>query len=267
MKRADIRRKVTTMTSIKEWREILDSLDPNQPIPAELLQDKRKGALALVERHTKKQHRAQVLKEQYEQMLRYENEAKSNGKKLIAGLDEAGRGPLAGPVVAAAAILPEDFYLPGLNDSKKIGRAQRELFFEEIMKHADVGVGIIEAEEIDQINILNASKKAMEMALTQLKSRPDHALIDAVELRIPISQKSIIKGDAKSVSIAAASIVAKVTRDRLMEQAAERFPEYGFDNHAGYGTKQHVEALHKYGPTDIHRLSFEPVKSIAAKRR
>ena len=182
---------------------------------------------------------------------------REQGFSLIAGIDEVGRGPLAGPVVASAVILPETFYLPGLNDSKKISEAKRELFYETIMEEAiAVGTGIVHNEEIDEINIYEATKKAMITAVAQLSQQPDHLLIDAMKLDLPIPQLSIIKGDAKSVSIAAASIVAKVTRDRMMKEYAKEYPHYGFDKNMGYGTSAHLDALHAYGLTPWHRKKF-----------
>lgn len=184
------------------------------------------------------------------------------GYSIIAGIDEVGRGPLAGPVVAAAVILSEDFYLPGLNDSKKLSKAKRESYYTYIKQHADIGIGIVDHKEIDQLNIYQATKKAMQMAVQSLTRTPDYLLIDAMTLPLSVPQESIIKGDTKSASIAAASIVAKVVRDRMMEQFAKKYPYYGFDQNMGYGTKEHLDGLKIYGPSDIHRLSFSPVKEI-----
>ena len=191
----------------------------------------------------------------------YENEKKlwNLGYENIAGCDEAGRGPLFGPVVAASVILPHDFVLEGLNDSKKLSEKKREEYYPVIMQKAlAVSVSIVEADEIDKINIYEASRQGMLRATNSLKVKPDYIITDAMPLDgfTSVPHEAIIKGDAKSYSIAAASIVAKVTRDRIMKQYAEIYPQYGFDKHKGYGTKEHIEAINKYGITPIHRLSF-----------
>jgi ribonuclease HII len=192
------------------------------------------------------------------QMSEYENRARAAGFSAIAGIDEAGRGPLAGPVVAAAVILPEACFLYGLNDSKKLTPKARERLYEQITQNAVAwGTGSAEPDEIDEINILNAAKRSMARAVAALDLRPDCLLIDAITIPgISIPQYPIIKGDALSVSIAAASVVAKVTRDRIMEAYDARYPEYGFAKHKGYGTREHYAALVKYGASPIHRLSF-----------
>ena len=179
------------------------------------------------------------------------------GHQRIAGVDEVGRGPLAGPVVAAAVILPVDFYHPGLTDSKQMSKKQRLAAYEHIQEVAEVAIGIVEPEEIDRINIYQASKQAMQQAVAQLT--PDALLVDAMTLDVDLPQESLIKGDARSISIAAASVVAKETRDTMMEQYAMIYPEYGFEQHAGYGTAQHLQALDRVGVTPIHRKTFKPV--------
>lgn len=194
--------------------------------------------------------------------FRYEERHWSSGVEIVAGIDEAGRGPLAGPVVAAAVVLPAGFVPGELNDSKKLSKKRREKLYEEIMSAPDVqkSVGIVEAEEIDELNILRATHRAMEKAVRGLPVVPGICLIDGLPVRhFPFPQEAIVKGDAKSVSISAASIVAKVTRDRIMEELAKQYPQYGFDRHSGYGTREHLEALKKYGPCPIHRRSFAPV--------
>lgn len=177
----------------------------------------------------------------------------------ICGIDEAGRGPLAGPVVVASVIMPQDSMIEGVNDSKKVSEKKRELLYDKIIEEAVAyGVGIVNQEEIDRINILNATKQALTMSLRELKLKPDLILVDALNnidtLQIPY--KSIIKGDAKAYSIAAASIIAKVTRDRIMRQWDEIYPQYGFIGHKGYGTKVHIEAIKQYGICPLHRKSF-----------
>ena len=187
--------------------------------------------------------------ERYTKMCAYENEAYQNGVSIIAGIDEAGRGPLAGP---------KGLYIEGLNDSKKVSEKKRDMLFELITEKAVAyGVGIVDHQCIDQINILNATKKAMKNAITALSVVPELLLIDAVVLKdVEISQNSIIKGDALSVSIAAASIIAKVTRDRIMYDYDKIYPQYLFAKHKGYGTSEHIEAIKEHSICEIHRLSF-----------
>lgn len=192
-------------------------------------------------------------------MKEFENELYESGIKYIAGIDEVGRGPLVGPVVTAAVILPRDFYDERINDSKKLTEKKRELLYDVIMENAvSVGIGISSEDVIDEINILEATKKAMIEAVNNLNVKPEHLLIDAVKLNIDIPQTSIIKGDAKSESIAAASIIAKVTRDRMMIELDKLHPEYDFKHNKGYGTKKHIEAIEKYGIIKEHRKTFAP---------
>ena len=196
--------------------------------------------------------RLNVLKE-------FENKLYSEGLKYIAGIDEAGRGPLAGPVVVGIAIMKPDSFIEGVNDSKKILEKKRELLYEQITNEAiDWAVGIVDQNEIDEINILNATKKALHMAITNLKIKPDRILVDALEHidTCGIPYTSIIKGDAKVYSISAASIIAKVTRDRMMKEYDEIYPEYGFAGHKGYGTAKHIQAIKTYGPCPLHRKTF-----------
>jgi ribonuclease HII len=191
-----------------------------------------------------------------EGMREFEN--KYSELAYIAGLDEAGRGPLAGPVVAAAVILPKDIFLPFLNDSKKVTEKRRDVLFDEIKQNAIAyGIGIASNTLIDEINILQATYEAMREAINALSTRPDILLVDAIHIPgIDIRQVGIVKGDAKSVNIAAASILAKVTRDRLMAEYDKIYPEYGFASNKGYGTAAHIAALKEYGPCEIHRKSF-----------
>ena len=192
-------------------------------------------------------------------MKEYEYSFLSKGNVVIAGVDEAGRGPLAGPVVAAAAILNVDDDFIYLNDSNKVTPKRRDILYNDIMNRTIYGIGIVSAEKIDEMNILQATYKAMRMAIDKLSKRPEVLLNDAViipGIDESIHQEKIIKGDAKSVSIAAASILAKVTRDRYMEELGEKYPEYGFKKHKGYGTKAHIEAIKKYGITPEHRKTF-----------
>jgi ribonuclease HII len=185
-----------------------------------------------------------------------------NGYRYIAGIDEAGRGPLAGPVVASAVIFDVGYYNPYIKDSKKLSPRKREKLFNEIKKDAiSIGIGIVDEEDIDKINILNATIKAMKKALLELSIKPDLLLIDGnIPLPTDIPQFNIIDGDDKILSISAASIIAKVTRDRIMDEYHKIFPQYNFSSHKGYGTKEHIIALKKYGPCKIHRKSFKGVK-------
>lgn len=203
------------------------------------------------------------MKEKEEERLKklkeMEKEFFNKGVKYIAGIDEAGRGPLAGPVVVAAVILPQDSMIEGVNDSKKISENKREKLYETIIEEAlSYGVGIIYPEEIDEINILQATKKGLTMAIKQMETKPNIIMVDALTgidtLGIPY--KSIIKGDAKCYSISAASIIAKVTRDRIMREWDRVYPQYGFAAHKGYGTAKHISAIKEYGPCPIHRRTF-----------
>ena len=197
-----------------------------------------------------------------EDLLKYEKCLYKEGYKLIAGTDEAGRGPLCGPVVAAAVILPPNYTLDGLTDSKKLSEKKRDEFYEIIKRDAiSYGIGIVDAKTIDEINIYEASKKAMLMAIDELNPKPDYVLTDAMPLGISNS-KAIIHGDALSITIAAASVLAKVTRDKMMYELDKLHPEYGFKNHKGYPTKKHLEAIKKYGILDNYRLTYKPIKNI-----
>ena len=206
-------------------------------------------------------------------LLQYERDLYEQGIELIAGVDEVGRGPLAGPVVAAAVILPRDVKLiralNGVNDSKKLTPKKRAAYYQLILTTAmSVGVGLATVAEIDELNILNATKLAMQRAISELNMEPKYLLIDYLTLDTKTPQLGIVKGDAKSLSIAAASIVAKEVRDQLMTKLGEDYPAYGFEKNAGYGTKQHKTALDEFGYIEgIHRKSFEPVKSMVAEQR
>lgn len=197
-------------------------------------------------------------------LYEYERVAKEEGYELVAGVDEAGRGPLAGPVAVAAVILPLGFYLPFLNDSKKLSEKRRETLYDMIKEHSIAySVVFVDRETIDRENIYQATQEGMYNAILKLNPAPEKVLIDAMPLdKLHIPHLSIVKGDAKSANIAAASILAKVTRDRFMKEMDAIYPEYGFKNHKGYGTKAHIEAIKKYGPCPMHRTSFEPVKSM-----
>ena len=196
-------------------------------------------------------------------LLKFETDLYSKGYKLIAGTDEAGRGPLAGPVVASAVILPPNYYLEGLNDSKKLSEKKRKVFYDIIMRDAlSVGVGIVSPKEIDEINILEASRKAMNIALDNLKVKPDYIITDAMKLDRDVPVMPIIHGDALSETIAASSVIAKVTRDRIMIELDKKYPMYGFAKHKGYPTKKHIEKIQKYGIMEEYRKTFKPVKEL-----
>lgn len=203
-----------------------------------------------------------------EDLLKYEKELYAKGFTLIAGTDEVGRGPLVGPVVAAAVILPKDYQLEGLTDSKKLTEKKRDKFYDIIMKEAiSVGVGVVDAKTIDEINILEASRLAMKKAIMDLKVKPEYVLSDAMKLNnIDIPYTDIIHGDALSLSIAAASVIAKVTRDRMMYELDLQYPLYGFAKHKGYPTKLHLQNLRKYGVLDNYRFSYKPVKEVLMEK-
>jgi len=193
-------------------------------------------------------------------LYEYEEKLYKNGCKYIAGVDEVGRGPLVGPVVSACVILPVGFIPEGLNDSKKLSEKQRDKFFDIIKDNAiAIGIGIVSPEEIDEINIYEASKKSMMIAIKDCNHKIDHVLIDAMKLQLDVPSTPIIKGDAKSISIAASSVIAKVTRDKMMYELDEKYPMYGYGNHKGYPTKKHIEAINKYGLIDGYRKTYKPV--------
>lgn len=250
-----------TIKEVKERLAMIDELD--HPLFEELILDGRAGVQAAISKR-KRELQKQVDEDlRLEKMLAYEKELYTQGIHLIAGVDEVGRGPLAGPVVAAAVILPKACKIPGLNDSKKIPKSKHKEIYEDVLQNAiAIGIGVKDNQVIDQVNIYEATKLAMMEAIGQLEPQPQHLLIDAMKLDLPIPQTSIIKGDANSLSIAAASIVAKVTRDQMMEKFDREYPGYDFAKNAGYGTANHLAGLDQLGATPIHRRSFEPVKSM-----
>ena len=252
------------MATIKEIKEQLANIQRlDDPLLTELEQDSRSGVIQAIAKRKREIQKRLDEDERLEGMLAYEKECYARGMELIAGVDEVGRGPLAGPVVAAAVILPKGCKIPGLNDSKKIPKSKHKEIYEAVLQNAiAIGIGIKDNQVIDQVNIYEATKLAMMEAIGQLEPQPQHLLIDAMKLDLPIPQTSIIKGDANSLSIAAASIVAKVTRDQMMEEFDREYPGYDFAQNAGYGTANHLDGLHQLGVTPIHRRSFEPVKSM-----
>ena len=237
-----------------ELKAALDSELPS--FITEYQTDERAGVIKLVAQAKKRLHDLELEMERIEQLKVYEKKYDDCG--YICGIDEVGRGPLAGPVVAGAVILPKDCKILYINDSKKLSAKKREELYDVIMEQAvAVGIGMASPQRIDEINILQATYEAMREAIQKLSVKPDILLNDAVTIpQVDIRQVPIIKGDAKSVSIAAASILAKVTRDRLMVQYDEIMPEYGFAKHKGYGSQEHIAALKEYGPTPIHRKTF-----------
>lgn len=261
-----LRRKTMTL-SIAQIKEILTNSEVDEHFITQLRQDDRKGVQALIKKYDREKEKQEALKVMHERMTRYERSMRDKGYRLIAGIDEVGRGPLAGPVVASAVILPESFQLLGLTDSKKLPKKKREQFAEIIKKEAIAySIQFISASEIDQINIYEATKKAMILAVKKLQTKPDVLLVDAMELPIAIAQHSLNKGDEKSISIAASSVLAKVARDEYMEQLESRYPGYGFKDHVGYGTKEHLKAVAEIGVTEEHRRSFRPIRELALEK-
>lgn len=252
---------MATIKEIKEKLALIRQLD--DPFFAELEKDGRSGVIQAVAKRKREIQKTLDEDLRLEKMLSYEKGCYEQGIDLIAGIDEVGRGPLAGPVVAAAVILPKACKIPGLNDSKKIPKSKHKKIYEAVLQEAiAIGIGVKDNQVIDQVNIYEATKLAMMEAVGQLDPQPQHLLIDAMKLDLAIPQTSIIKGDANSLSIAAASIVAKVTRDQMMEEFDREYPGYDFTQNAGYGTANHLAGLPKLGVTPIHRRSFEPVKSM-----
>ena len=206
------------------------------------------------------------MKKEVDDLYSYERELINQGISLIAGVDEVGRGPLVGPVVTSAVILPLNYKLEGLTDSKKLTEKKRDMFYDIIMHDAiSIGIGIIDAKIIDEVNIYEATKLAMKESIDKLDVKPEHVLIDAMPLDIDIPHTSIIKGDAKSLSIAAASVIAKVTRDRMMYELDKKYPMYNYKKNKGYPTKEHIEMINKYGLIDGYRLTYGPVKEYLEK--
>lgn len=249
--------------SISEIKMILKTItSENDPRLSEFEQDQRKGVQSAMAQWQKQQAKQVKLAEKYQEMSVFEEEKKAQGFQAICGIDEVGRGPLAGPVVAAAVILNDTHKILGLNDSKQLSAHKREELVTEIRKNARaIGIGEATAEEIDQLNIYQATKVAMQRAIDKLMITPDCLLIDAMVLDNGLPQEKIIKGDARSVSIAAASIIAKVYRDEWMTTYGEEYPAYGFSKNAGYGTKEHLKAIETYGILPIHRKTFAPIKN------
>ena len=248
---------------ISEVKELLAG-EPTAEQLATLKDDERSGVQKLVAAYYKRLEKAALEKERFAKMLTYEKEYYAQGVRYVAGVDEAGRGPLAGPLVIAAVILPQDVFISGLNDSKQISAVKRDKLYDEIIaKAVAIEVNVVSVSNIDKYNIYSATQRGMAEVLEHLPVRPQVALIDAMPVQVKdMETVPIVHGDALSVSIAAASIIAKVTRDRIMERLDEKFPAYGFANNKGYGSGAHMQAIAEFGATRWHRRSYEPVKSM-----
>ncbi len=246
------------MKSIAEIKNELDMCGSYDDFIAEYEADSRSGVRRLVFQAQRKKESHEAEQKRLDTITLYEKKYCNKGIEYIGGIDEVGRGPYAGPVVAACVILQKGSRIEGINDSKKLSLKKREELFDIITEKAlSIGIGMADNQEIDRLNILQATYKAMERALENMTLKPQQLLVDAVTIpNIDIPQEAIIKGDAKSISIGAASIIAKVTRDRIMTKYAEKYPEYGFEKNVGYGTREHEEAIIKHGLCPIHRRSF-----------
>ena len=249
--------------TISEIREILLG-SPSEEFLVELELDQRVAVKKLLQAYHKRIEKAALERERFHKMLSYERQYYDEGAKLIAGVDEAGRGPLAGPLVIAAVVMPQEFFISGLNDSKQISASKRDKLYDEILQKAlSVSVNIVSISNIDELNIYRATQQGMAEVLLHLDKQPDVALIDAMPVEAgDIKTVSLVHGDALSASIAAASIIAKVTRDRIMEKLDTLYPAYKFANNKGYGSKDHRQAIDQDGVTEWHRRSYEPVKSL-----
>jgi ribonuclease HII len=250
--------------TILQIKQLLEKEKLQEKEIAVLKKDHRKGVQLLIQSYEKRKRKETELKKRFIKMCHYENSAYKNGCQFIAGTDEAGRGPLAGPIVAASVILPANFRLLGLNDSKQLNEETKKYFFSVIKQEAvSYGISVISSEVIDKLNIYEATKLAMRDAIIQLEPVPNHVLIDAVNItHLPCSSESIIKGDEKSISIAAASILAKVTRDEIMQQIHNEYPVYDFKSNMGYGTKHHLQSINDHGISPYHRKSFAPIRNL-----
>lgn len=252
--------------SIAQIKQLFQQNKVTEEIISSLRKDERKGVQQLLRSYDRKQEQLEKDRAQFIKMTQFDRAYKTDEHTLLAGIDEAGRGPLAGPVVSAAVILPATFECIGLTDSKVLTEEKRQEFYDYIIEQAiDYHIAIIDNEKIDRINILEATKQSMQQAIEQLHPTPEVTLIDAVELVSHVTNTvAITKGDQKSISIAAASILAKVARDRLMVEIDEQYPQYDFKNNKGYGSKKHLAALEEYGASPFHRVSFSPVQKAIA---
>lgn len=248
---------------INEIKELLAG-QPTEAQLQELAQDSRAGVQKLLQGYYKRLEKERLEQERFYAMLEYERKFTAEGAKYICGVDEAGRGPLAGPLVIASVILPGDVFIAGLNDSKQLSAVKRDALYDEVLaKAVAVSVNIVSISNIDKLNIYRATQEGMEQVISHLHIKPDVALIDAMPVHVEgIKSVSIVHGDALSASIAAASIIAKVTRDRIMERLDKVYPLYGFAGHKGYGSALHMQAIREHGASKWHRRSYEPIKSM-----
>lgn len=249
--------------NIQEIKNILKN-NPDDAVLEELKKDSRVGVQKLLNAYYKNIAKLQAEKQRFSELLAYEKNLYAQGCKYIAGVDEAGRGPLAGPLVIAAVILPQDIFISGLNDSKQISAKKREELYKQILAQAvAASVNIVSISNIDELNIYKATQKGMQEVLLALDIQPDVALIDAMPVEMEkMKVQSVVHGDALSASIAAASIIAKVTRDKIMEKLGEKYPEYHFASNKGYGSQEHMRAINEFGASRWHRRSYEPIKSM-----
>lgn len=256
------------MKTIKEITAALKLATQYEEWMLPFKEDKRVAIQKAFQQLDKRIEKKQLIEQSHQQKLAFDNSFLASSQQFLAGVDEAGRGPLAGPVVTGAVILPNNCQeLIGVNDSKQLSKELRNSYAERIKKHAlCYAVHFQSVEEIDRINILEATRNSMVESVNSLSIKPNVVIADAMVLPIDIEQHSIIKGDAQSLAIAAASILAKTARDEYMEELAQQYPQYGFEQHAGYGTKQHLQAIDTYGVTPHHRTSFEPIKSIVKRK-
>lgn len=248
---------------INEIKEILAG-EPTHTELAEFQEDSRLGVQKLLQAYYKRLEKAAAERERFAKMLDFERSAYADGSAYVCGVDEAGRGPLAGPLVIAAVILPQEVFIAGLNDSKQLSATKRDKLYDEVLAKAlAISVNIVSVSNIDRLNIYRATQEGMQEAVAALKPKPEVALVDAMPIRVEgVKSLAIVHGDALSASIAAASIVAKVTRDRLMEDLDKLYPVYGFAGHKGYGSALHMQAIREHGPCQWHRRSYEPIKSM-----
>ncbi|MDO1605398.1 ribonuclease HII [Lactobacillus sp. YT155] len=250
------------MQSIKEIQDILSTLDVSDDQLAQFQQDKRKGVQNALNKYRKKLLKQEELRQAFQERMKYEKPLWQQ-QQIVAGVDEVGRGPLAGPVVCAAVVLPNNNTLYEVNDSKQLSDKKRRKLFQDICEQAlDISIGVGSAELIDKENIYHATELVMKQAVESLNLKPTYLLVDAMTVPVDIAQQKIIKGDANSVSIAAASIVAKEIRDDLMKTYDQVYPGYDFSHNVGYGTKNHLEGLREMGACPIHRKTFAPIKDI-----
>ncbi|MGN7478547.1 ribonuclease HII [Solibacillus silvestris] len=256
------------MKTIKEITKALKEATQIEPWMDQIMQDERASVVKAWTQFQKRMEKAAAIQQAHDEKIQFDASHLPHENAYIAGTDEAGRGPLAGPVVTAAVILPNNCQqLLGVNDSKQLSKEKRNEFAERIKKHAlYYAIHFQSAEEIDRLNIYEATRQSMLKSIEALEVAPHFILADAMTLHTTIPQASIIKGDVKSLAIAAASILAKTARDDYMEKLHTQYPEYGFSQHAGYGTKQHLEAIQQYGPTNHHRKTFEPIKSMLHRK-